>query len=297
MTTAWNSEPGMWVALVLTAWLYAAGLRALWRHAGPGAGIGRTEATAFGLGWLALVVATMSPLDALATLSFAAHMVQHELMVLVAAPLIVLGRPLPAMLWGMPARLRPAAARLLRASGIGRLARALGTPAIATLLHAVVLWAWHAPPLVELSMASHWAHHLQHGAFFGSALLFWSAVLGTVRGPIPGRRAARSGARHGAPEAPAIGMAWLLVTLLHTSMLGAVLAFAPTPLYPHYVVAAPTLGLSALADQQLAGLVMWVPGGIAYLVAALVLLARLLGGADLPMRLATRPTPPPSAPR
>jgi putative membrane protein len=267
--------PLSWLALLLPAVLYASGVRSMWRRrAATGAGIRRAEAGAFAAGWLVMLLAVMSPLDALAVKSFAAHMVQHELMVLLAAPLIVLGRPVTAMQWGVPRRWRPVAAGWLRASRIAAAVAALGTPAVAAALHGTVLWAWHAPPLVEWSMASHWAHHAQHAAFLGSALLFWSAVL----------------ARGDSPASPATGMAWLLATLLHTSMLGALLAFAPAPWYPHYVVAAPLAGLAPLADQQLAGLVMWVPGGLAYLVAALALLARLIR--HVPPSVTTLPSAP-----
>ena len=271
----WSADPWLWFALVLPALVYGAGVRALWQRTAFEAGITRREALAFMAGWLVLVLSTMSPLDALASLSFAAHMVQHEMMVVVAAPLLVLGRPLPTMLWGLPPAARRRVARGLRASGLSAAVAAGSKPVVAATLHGAVLWAWHLPPLVALSTASSWAHHAQHAAFLVSALLFWSAVL----------------ARGGAPHAPAIGMAWLLFTLLHTSMLGALLAFAPSPWFPHYVASLAHTELGALQDQQLAGLVMWVPGGIAYLVAALALLARLTRQASPAL------TPPPSAPR
>src|SRR3954454_9259210 len=97
--TAWSLEPAVVLGLGLTAWLYSSGVRRLWRNAGSGHGVRRSEALLFGLGWASLVVALVSPLHRLGEALFSAHMAQHELLMVVAAPLLVLGRPVVALLW------------------------------------------------------------------------------------------------------------------------------------------------------------------------------------------------------
>jgi cytochrome c oxidase assembly factor CtaG len=118
-------------------------------------------------------------------------------------------------------------------------------------VHALAVWIWHLPPLFVAALSNPALHVLQHACFFASALAFWWAVFG---------RAART------PDA--VSLACLFTTMLHTSALGALLTFAPSAWYANGGVA-PPFGLSVLEDQQLGGLLMWVPGGLAYLVAGL----------------------------
>jgi cytochrome c oxidase assembly factor CtaG len=122
-------------------------------------------------------------------------------------------------------------------------------------VHALALWLWHVPALFEAALTHPSVHVLQHSSFLGSALLFWGSVFG---------RAPR--------RAGAVALASLFTTMVHTGALGALLTFSPTVWYPHYAQGA-VLGLGALEDQQLGGLIMWVPAGGAYLAAALAILA------------------------
>jgi putative membrane protein len=264
----WSFEPWVVGPLLLALLLYALGAARLWRQAGAGRGLGRLQATAFGGGWLALVAALMSPLDALGDRLFWAHMVQHEVLMLVAAPLLVLGRPLAAFAWALPRPLLRAVARRFRATRLAARAwAALTAPLSAWILHALALWAWHVPVLFDAAVESEPLHVLQHTSFLASALLFWWAVLG------PDARARNQGA----------AMLLLFTTMLHTGALGALLALAATPWYPHYAQSGAGFGLDALEDQQLGGLVMWVPGGLAYLAAALAVGARWLGRRGRPL--------------
>jgi putative membrane protein len=262
----WNTDAWLWLALLAAGGLYLNGIRRLWRQASVGAGIRRWQAGAFAGGWIALVLATISPLDALGAELFSAHMVQHELMMLVAAPLLVLGRPYAPMIWGLPRGLRPWIGRAVAAPRLRRVALALGTPTAAGAIHAVLLWGWHAPALFQAARERRWVHDLQHVGFFGSALLFWWAIFraGSVR------------------EHVGAALLWLFTTLLHTSVLGALLAFSGRAWYPGYEASAPAWGLTALQDQQLGGLIMWVPGGLVYLVVGLALLAPVLSMAERP---------------
>ena len=192
-------------------------------------------------------LALFGPLDELSDRSAAWHMVQHMLLMVVVTPLLVLARPLPQ--WR--AVLGPRADGLWRA--LHRLSR---RPMVCALLHAVAIWFWHAPgPYIAALQSPSW-HVLEHACFLFSGWLFWWSVLR------PGRTAAL----------PAAGA--LLFTVMHTGLLGALLSFAKLPLY--------SVALSALADQQLAGLVMWVPGGLVYLLAAVGAASRWLASLETP---------------
>ena len=249
---AWSTDPGVALPLALAAGLYTRGARALWRQAGGGHGVRHWQALGFAIGWIALAVALVSPLHALGETLFSAHMAQHELLMAVAAPLLVLGRPALAFLWGLPVGWRRAAGRWAAVPPVRAAWSFVTLPSIAWLLHAVAIWAWHAPGLYDEALTSDPVHALQHASFLGSALLFWWAL-------IHGRN---SRLRYGA------SIIYVFTTAVHTTALGAVLALAPRPLYPAYSATA-AWGLTPLEDQQLAGLIMWVPAGIAYLVAAL----------------------------
>jgi putative membrane protein len=121
-----------------------------------------------------------------------------------------------------------------------------------------VLWAWHAPSLFQATLTSDWVHTAQHLSFLLSALFFWWAVLHERTGDAAGMNR---------------GMALLYVftTAVHTSILGALLTFSPSVWYPAYSQTAPAWGLSALEDQQIGGLIMWVPAGLTYIFAAMLI--------------------------
>ena len=239
------------VLLGVAALLYARGVGRVWRRAGAGRGIRVAHVVRFALGIATIALALLSPIATLAEHSFALHMVEHETLMVIAAPLLVLARPLEAWTWALPQReMRHAIAGLARTASSMRFCRAMTLPVGATGVHALALWIWHAPSLFAAALVSEPLHVLQHACFFASALAFWWAVFGgAARAPRP------------------VSLACLFTTMLHTSALGAVLTFAPAAWYLHDGPNA--LGLSPLEDQQLGGLVMWVPGGIAYVVAAL----------------------------
>jgi cytochrome c oxidase assembly factor CtaG len=137
--------------------------------------------------------------------------------------------------------------------------RKCSEPMGAWCLHAAAIWVWHVPVLFDAALANEGVHIAQHSCFLGSALFFWWSVFGR------GRPAGAS-------------IASLFTTMLHTSALGALLTIAPQPWYAPYAQAS-AFGLSALEDQQLGGLLMWVPGGIAYLIAGLYIVAAWLAPA------------------
>lgn len=176
--TAWSGEPAVLLGIGLAALVYQRGLRTLWGRAGIGRGIRRWQAAAYAGGLFALFVALASPLDALGNALFSAHMVQHLVLVLVAAPLLALGTPLLGFLWALPARGRRAVAYgWHRAPGIRTLVHAVVHPLSAWASHAVALWAWHTPLLYDAAVANEVVHALEHASFLFTALLFWWALV------------------------------------------------------------------------------------------------------------------------
>lgn len=256
---AWSPEPAVLLGIGLSAWLYARGVGRLWARAGVGRGVRRWQFGAFVAGLLVLFVALVSPLDALGSALFSAHMVQHEVLILAAAPLLVLGVPLIPFLWALPQRWRRRLGRWAKARPVRSAWRALTHPVSAWVLHAAALWIWHAPALYQATLRSEAVHVAQHASFLGTALLFWWVLL-------------HSGGRMGY----GVGVLYVFTTAVYGSMLGALLTFSPTPWYPAYAGSVEAWGLTLLEDQQLGGLIMWVPAGVVYVGAALALFAAWL---------------------
>lgn len=222
------------------------------------------EAAAFAGGWLTLVASVLPPLDSYDVRLFSVHMAQHELMMLVGAPLVTMGRPLPICLWGVPDRWRPAAAHALQDRRTVDAWRLLTMPVVAWALHGLALWVWHIPALYDAAVASEGLHAVQHATFVGTAICFW---WGLVYG-----RYGRVG--YGA------GVFYVFTTVVHSGILGALVTFAGTPLYPIYAAPSAALGVDPLGDQQVAGLLMWVPAGLVLTLLGLALFAAWMGEAE-----------------
>jgi PQQ-dependent dehydrogenase (methanol/ethanol family) len=243
-------------SLAIAPALYAVGLWRLWRTAGRGAGVSAPQAAAFGAGWLALVFALCPAMARWSEVSFAAHMVQHELLMIVAAPLVALSGAAIAMLWALPAPARRALATARPGLGLRTAWRALTSPLVVFLLHAAALWIWHLPRLYQAALASEAVHAAEHVSFFGTAALFWWGIA------------------HGRYGRLGYGPAALYVfaTTAHSGLLGALLTLSPRVLYGWYAGGHPG-GFTPLEDQQLAGLLMWVPAGVLFAAAGLVFVA------------------------
>jgi putative membrane protein len=256
---AWTFDPLVVGLLLVACWGYGRGVRRLWARAGLWRGIGRWHVLLFALGQTVVVIALVSPLDRLGGTLLSAHMAQHGVLVTAAPLLLLLGKPGVAFAWALPTgwsrqNLAAVAWRPLAKAGL-RLSR----PFPAATLHGLALWIWHAPGLFDAAVEREWLHTLEHASFFGTALLFWRAVLG-----------ARSGERVG------FALAAAFVTLMHGGLLGGLITMARRPLYGWYEGRTEPWGLTALDDQQLAGLLMWVPMGLVYFGACLGLAARLI---------------------
>jgi putative membrane protein len=239
--------------------VYGIGVIRLWRRAGYGRGIRPREAAAFACGWLALLIALSPPLDALSDTWLSAHMVQHELLMVVAAPLMAISAPLIALLWTLPAGIGRAALAAVRRPAIRSVWTALTAPASVFLLHAVALWVWHIPAFYDYAVEHEGVHVLQHVCFFGSAALFWWGI---------------AHGRHGRRGYGA-AVIFVFATAVHGGLLGALLTVAPRVWYAPYLVAHPS-GWTALEDQQIAGLLMWVPASLVFAAAGLALFAAWL---------------------
>jgi putative membrane protein len=254
---AWSgAELAVILPLGLSLALYLIGLARLWHRAGFGRGIRMIHVAAFAAGWLTLAVALVSPLHGLGETLFTAHMIQHVLLVGIAAPLLVLGRPGAALSWSLPKAWRPGLGVIVRAGPVAAGWKMATNPLVATVLHGGTIWAWHVPLLFEAALDNEWLHWLEHATFLATAVLFWWALIG---------RPARA-------LGYGVSLACLFVTLLHTSLLGTLLTLSPQLWYAPAAGAA-EWGLTALEDQQLAGLIMWIPGAALYTLAALVLAA------------------------
>ena len=272
----WDWSPAIVLPLAASGLLYARGVRLLWReHAGRG--VRRWEVWSFAAGWLVAALALVSPLHALSEQLFFAHMFQHELLMAVAAPLLVLGRPLVPSLWGLSRQARHRVGAFIRHPAIDTTAHSLGKPLGAFGLHGIAIWIWHAPMLFQATLESDVVHALQHVSFLGTALVFWWSVL------------------HARSTGYGLAVLLLFATTLHTGALGALLTFSRTLWYPAYGSAAVSWGLTPLQDQQLAGLLMWIPASVAYLLAALSLFARWLRESGRHIQYAQTPGGEPAA--
>jgi putative membrane protein len=241
---AWNIDP------MLISILCAAGLAYLLGCRGGGAPNGRERAY-FGLGLLIAGAAFLSPLCNLSVALFSARVTQHIVLTLIAAPLIVLGRPASAI-----AELLPWSA--------GRRARAgttlFGVTA-ACAAFAAAMWTWHMPAPYDETLRSNSVYWLMHVTTFGSALAMWHFLL-----------------PHEESHAGIVVAA--VATGIQLSLLGALLTLAPSPLFVVHLTTTWPWGLSPLQDQQLGGIIMWVPAGTLFTAYGLAAFAHWLNADD-----------------
>jgi cytochrome c oxidase assembly factor CtaG len=211
-----------------------------------------------------LGIALMSPIDVLSGQFFYMHMIQHLLLVMIAPPLLLLADPMPIMMWGLPSTLRLEMGRWLRPEAKFRsVARAVTTPGLVWLYFVAALVGWHDPRLYNLTLVSDLVHDLEHLTFFGTAVLFWWHVIGCA--PHIHRRLSL-GVRAG----------YAISAVPASALTGISIAFASEPIYIHYTTV-PRLGkMTVLEDQMLGGVIMWIPGSMMYIIAALILIAQVL---------------------
>lgn len=250
---AWSTELSVILPLLVALAFYPVGLTKLWRRAGAGRGISIAAAAMYFAGIVALVIALISPLDALAERLFSVHMVQHLLLILVAPPLLIAGKPDLALLWALPKRWRTGFGRFergLAARLFVRRSRASIAPLVIVLLATGTLWLWHVPALYDLAVRNEAVHWAEHVSFLVTSLLFWTGIL---------RLRPHDRADNGLRILFVFGMA------LQGGLLGALLTFSARPLYTSHLDTAVEAGIAPLVDQQIAGLIMWVPPALLYI--------------------------------
>jgi putative membrane protein len=264
LSEEWSWEPGIVIPMLVFAALYITGairrgylLLLRWRHA------------SFAAGWTSLFFALTSPIHELGEQLFSAHMLQHEIMILISAPLISAAHPGATCLWAFAPRQRNDIGGWMHRIENSGAIRFVSAPLNAWILEAAALWLWHVPVLYEATLRSDWIHAAQHLSFFITAVIFWSALYGI----------GRSATRYGTATLYVFG------TAVHCSALGALLTFSRVLWYPTYAHTTARWGLTPLADQQLGGVIMWVPSGVVFIAIALVLIAKWIAESDRRLRL------------
>jgi putative membrane protein len=260
----WTWEPLVLVPLVISTVLYVIGVARLWRRAGRGRGVTYWQLASFAAGTTTIVMALLSPVAWISQILFSVHMTQHTLLMLVAAPLITFGHPVFAWLWAFGDRGRDSIARAARQRRVVGAWRCLTAPLTVFIVQAAALWLWHVPSWYQAALRHDGVHALQHLCFVLSASLFWWAMLNGRYG--------RAG--YG------LGVLYVFLTAIHSSALGALFAVAPDVWYRDYLQQAQAWKVDALADQQLAGLLMWIPAGVIFIVFGLALFAAWLGESE-----------------
>lgn len=208
--------------------------------------------------WLGL----MSPIDVLAQNLFYFHMIQHLLLMMVAPVFLWLAEPFPIGVWGMPAFFRPFVVSLFTKNApTRRIFLKLTSPMIIWLLFTFFLIGWHDPNAYNAALEVEWLHDLEHLTFFVPALIYWWRIIGAA--PILTKRLSSL-----------TRIALALAAVPPNAILGATIAFASEPIYSYYLTVPRLFGMTALEDQQIGGFIMWVPGSMMYIIAALIVVFR-----------------------
>lgn len=251
----WSFDPIVVLALLFSATLFTVGLYRFYHESSKRKTRRMWSAIYFAGGWLSLFVSLVSPVHAWSRVLFSAHMTQHEILMLVAAPLLVLSQPLVPFMWALPLKWSRRLGKIGKSPIISKAWHWVTIPIVAWIVHAVALWTWHIPTLFEAVMQNELVHTAQHLSFLVSSLLFWWALI------------------HGARGIAGYGAAALYVftTSLQSGLLGALITLAGTVWYPSYIGLTQSWGLTPLEDQQLGGLIMWIPAGLIYVFAGLLL--------------------------
>ena len=251
---AWQLEAHVLLPVLGVALLYRWAVGVV-NRAHPDNPVPRYRVVAWYLGLFVLLIALASPIATYDTTLFAAHMIQHLLMVMVAAPLLAIGAPITLLLRVASPDARQ---RYILPVLHSRVVRILAFPVIAWIVFAAVMWATHFSSLFDAALDNDFIHLAEHALYLGTALLFWWPVVGADPSPWRLPHPAR--------------VAYLFLGMPQSSFLGLAIFSAPEPLYSHYVTLSRTWGPTPLQDQQMAGGLMWAGGDAAFLIAMVVAL-------------------------
>jgi cytochrome c oxidase assembly factor CtaG len=261
---SWSWRIEILLSLGLAAALHLAGRWRLRRRGGKNL-VAPWRSAAYLGGLVVVAVALMSPIDTLASQFFYMHMIQHLLLVMVAPVLLWIADPMPVAMWGLPTTLRREVGNWLKpGAAFRRTLRAVTTPGLTWIYFVVVLVGWHDPNAYNAALESDLVHDLEHLTFFGTAMLFWWHLIGA--------------APHiHKPLSRWMRVAYALSVVPANMLVGVAISFATRPIYSFYTRVARPGTMTILQDQMLAGVLMWIPGSMMYILAALVFLAQLLG--------------------
>ncbi len=273
---SWNLDVPVLAAMVIATWVYLRGTARLWERGGLGTGIARWQVASWMAGMATVFVALISPLDALGAALFSAHMAQHMLLILVSPLLLAASNPLLAALWALPARRRREVSMMwLGRTRLRQSWHALNHPVVVFGLFSLGLWAWHLPRLYDRALQSDLLHRLEHATFFGLSFMMWWCVLETGK---------RRGMGH------PLALLMLFITTIQSGALGAILTFGRRPLYESHAPWVDAWNLTRLQDQQLAGVIMWIPMGTVLALAAFVVFALWIRSASTSAERMAPPT-------
>ena len=248
--SAWPVEPSVSIPVVVTAAVYLRGWSLLRRRLARR--FDARHAVVFLAGLATMLLALASPVDALTHRWLSAHMVQHLLLMVVVAPMVWMGAPEAPLLVGLPRSLRQIVLAVANAPASRRLTRWLLHPSTGWVTFALAFWVWHAPALYDLAFDSDLWHHTEHACFLVSALLFWRPVILAWPARVTWPRWAM--------------IPYLALAMFQSLPLAVILTFSDRVIYTRY---------SSVADQALAGLIMWVPGSLPLLLPMLRLIVDL----------------------
>lgn len=270
--SSWNWRIEVIIVLAFAGTFFTAGWWRLRQRQRRGQLAKAWQPVSYSIGLLVIALALLSPIDALGSQLFLMHMIQHLLLIMVAPPLLLLTNPMPFMLWGIPGSWRLRVGRgigrlLHRHSPVRKNLRLITSPGVLWLIWVILIFGWHDPTLYNAALQNNFVHDIEHLSFFTAGMVFWWHVTG-------------AGPRiHKQP--PLLGRIAFVIGAIPPNMLtGVVLAFATEPIYTFYTAVPRLWNISVLDDQRLGGIIMWVPGSMMYIIAALVLIAQMLANED-----------------
>lgn len=247
---AWHWNPLLIMGLATMAWFYSQGVKTLWWRSGVGQGITLSQALSFNGGLMVLFLAFISPLDALSSDLFTAHMVQHLLVLLAAAPLFVLGGAPLALTWSVPRSVQRRLGYWWRQQqDLHQIGRVLARPRVIWGIYVATLWLWQVPYLYKVALYDPIVHAVQHGISLVIAVLFWQILLSKGNDTLPA----------------AVTLRFVTTTALAGVLLGLIIAFVPSLSYPVYEPTAIRWGVTPIVDQRLAGILLASMMGLVYL--------------------------------
>jgi cytochrome c oxidase assembly factor CtaG len=272
---SWTIEPAVAVPVAVSAALYLRGWVTLARRMPERFDPRRPIAFAAGLGTVLFALSAL--FDTCGRRYLWVHMVQHMFLMVVAPPLLWMSAPVAPMLLGLPKPVRRTVAVGLAWPSGRRVTRVFADPWLSWAAFGVAFWAWHVPALYDLALGSHLWHHVEHACFFGTALLFWRPVIL----PWP--------ARSSWPRWAMIP--YLVLADLQNNILAAIFTFSDRVIYPSYATVLRTRDGSALEDQAIAGVIMWIPGSIVFLLPVLWLVVTAMTSQEPDPNVPARATP------